>query len=163
MDTTLLVIQTLNGLQLGLLLFLVASGLTLVFGILDFVNLAHGSLYMLGAFICASLTLCLGKFPAGRLGRAADHRRCRAGGRTVRGAHALSARSSRPGAGDLRADPGDRHARAHLIWGPEGMAVPLPALAGWSGRPDRDAGAADLSAGDHWCRTCQRRQACSGW
>ncbi len=47
MDTTLLVIQSLNGLQLGLLLFLVASGLTLVFGILDFVNLAHGSLYML--------------------------------------------------------------------------------------------------------------------
>ena len=55
MDTSLLVIQTLNGLQLGLLLFLVASGLTLVFGILDFVNLAHASLYMLGAFICASL------------------------------------------------------------------------------------------------------------
>ena len=53
LDTTLLFVQTLNGVQLGLLLFLVASGLTLVFGILDFVNLAHGSLYMLGAFICA--------------------------------------------------------------------------------------------------------------
>ena len=63
MDTTLLVIQALNGLQLGLLLFLVASGLTLVFGILDFVNLAHGSLYMLGAFICASLTFYFDSFP----------------------------------------------------------------------------------------------------
>ena len=55
-------IQTLNGIQLGLLLFLVASGLTLVFGILDFVNLAHGSLYMIGAFVCASLTFVTGNF-----------------------------------------------------------------------------------------------------
>lgn len=62
MDYTLLFVQVLNGLQLGLLLFLVASGLTLVFGILDFVNLAHGSIYMVGAFICASLTLLLGNF-----------------------------------------------------------------------------------------------------
>ncbi|MDQ7079777.1 MAG: branched-chain amino acid ABC transporter permease [Paracoccaceae bacterium] len=62
MDTTLLFIQILNGVQLGLLLFLVASGLTLVFGILDFVNLAHGSIYMLGAFICASLTFLVGNF-----------------------------------------------------------------------------------------------------
>jgi len=59
---TLLFVQLLNGLQLGLLLFLVASGLTLVFGILDFVNLAHGSIYMIGAFICASLTFWLGNF-----------------------------------------------------------------------------------------------------
>ncbi len=62
MDYTLLFAQVLNGLQLGLLLFLVASGLTLVFGILDFVNLAHGSIYMVGAFICASLTLLVGNF-----------------------------------------------------------------------------------------------------
>ena len=62
MDFALLFIQTLNGVQLGLLLFLVASGLTLVFGILDFVNLAHGSLYMLGAFVCASLTFLIGNF-----------------------------------------------------------------------------------------------------
>jgi len=61
-DYTLLFIQTLNGVQLGLLLFLVASGLTLVFGILDFVNLAHGSIYMLGAFIGASLTFLIGNF-----------------------------------------------------------------------------------------------------
>lgn len=62
MDTTLLFVQALNGFQLGLLLFLVASGLTLVFGILDFVNLAHGAIYMIGAFICASLTFWVGNF-----------------------------------------------------------------------------------------------------
>ena len=62
MDYTLCVIQFLNSLQLGILLFLVASGLTLVFRILDFVNLAHGSVYVLGAFICTSLTFALGNF-----------------------------------------------------------------------------------------------------
>ena len=62
LDISLFVIQFLNGVQLGLLLFLVASGLTLVFGILDFVNLAHGALYMLGAFVCAWLTQVLGNF-----------------------------------------------------------------------------------------------------
>lgn len=67
MDTSLLIIQTLNGLQLGVLLFLLASGLTLTFGIMDFVNLAHGSLYMLGAFFCASLTLATGSFIWGLL------------------------------------------------------------------------------------------------
>jgi branched-chain amino acid transport system permease protein len=62
MDWHLLVIQTLNGLQLGVLLFLLASGLTLIFGIMDFINLAHGSFYMLGAFFCASLTRLTGSF-----------------------------------------------------------------------------------------------------
>lgn len=46
MNWILLIEQTLNGVQLGLLLFLLAAGLTLVFGIMDLVNLAHGSLYM---------------------------------------------------------------------------------------------------------------------
>jgi branched-chain amino acid transport system permease protein len=54
--------QLVNGLQLGLLLFMVAAGLTLVFGILDFVNLAHASLYMVGAMICASLSFVVGGF-----------------------------------------------------------------------------------------------------
>ena len=62
MDGALVVVQLLNGIQLGVLLFLVAAGLTLVFGIMDFVNLAHGALYMIGAFICASLTLALDSF-----------------------------------------------------------------------------------------------------
>ena len=47
--------QCLNGIQLGMLLFLLAAGLTLVFGIMDLVNLAHGSLYMLGAYFAATL------------------------------------------------------------------------------------------------------------
>jgi len=55
-------IQTLNGLQLGVLLFLMAAGLTLVFGIMSFVNLAHGSLYMMGAFFAASLYNYTGSF-----------------------------------------------------------------------------------------------------
>ncbi len=62
MDFSLVIVQFLNGLQLGVLLFLVASGLTLTFGIMDFVNLAHGSFYMIGAFICASLTFWTGSF-----------------------------------------------------------------------------------------------------
>src|SRR5215470_2505388 len=61
----LLLEQCLNGLQFGLLLFLLAAGLTLVFGIMDLVNLAHGSLYMMGAYLAGSLmalcaTLALG-------------------------------------------------------------------------------------------------------
>jgi branched-chain amino acid transport system permease protein len=63
MNTALLAAQVVNGLQLGVLLFLVAAGLTLVFGILDFVNLAHGAWYMLGAFISASLTAITGSWP----------------------------------------------------------------------------------------------------
>lgn len=53
MSTTLIVEQLLNGLQFGLMLFLIAAGLTLVFGILDILNLAHGSLYMAGAYVAA--------------------------------------------------------------------------------------------------------------
>ena len=51
MSTSLLIVQTLNGLQLGVLLFLIAAGLTLVFGVMDFINLAHGVQYMLGAYL----------------------------------------------------------------------------------------------------------------
>src|SRR5215204_68847 len=46
--------QCLNGLQLGMMLFLLAAGLTLIFGIMDLVNLAHGSLYMVGAYFAAT-------------------------------------------------------------------------------------------------------------
>jgi branched-chain amino acid transport system permease protein len=54
--------QCLNGVQLGMLLFLLAAGLTLVFGIMDFVNLAHGSLYMLGAYFAATFVVLTGSF-----------------------------------------------------------------------------------------------------
>ena len=65
--TSLFITQLLNGLQLGVLLFLLAAGLTLVFGIMDFVNLAHGSLYMLGAYFAAAATAASGSFLVGVL------------------------------------------------------------------------------------------------
>ncbi len=55
-------VQTINGLQLGILLFLLSSGLTLTFGIMDLINLSHASFYMVGAFICATLTVLTGSF-----------------------------------------------------------------------------------------------------
>lgn len=67
MNWLLLAEQTLNGVQLGVLLFLLAAGLTLVFGIMDLVNLAHGSFYMVGAFFAATFTEWTGSFAAGAL------------------------------------------------------------------------------------------------
>src|SRR5260370_10186038 len=61
----LVVEQFMNGLQFGLLLFLLAAGLTLVFGIMDFVNLAHGSLYMMGAYFAATFVAWTGSFLIG--------------------------------------------------------------------------------------------------
>ncbi|MDQ7071242.1 MAG: branched-chain amino acid ABC transporter permease [Rhodobacterales bacterium] len=126
MDYTLLFIQTLNGVQLGLLLFLVASGLTLVFGILDFVNLAHGSIYMFGAFICASLTYYLGNFLwavlvalplTGLVGYFLE----RIVARHLYDKDHLDQVLATFGL-ILVLDTS-----AHLIWGPEGISVPLPA------------------------------------
>src|SRR3979490_165018 len=59
--------QCLNGLQFGLLLFLLAAGLTLVFGIMDLVNLAHGSLYMVGAYFAATFAAWTGSLCAAAL------------------------------------------------------------------------------------------------
>ena len=124
---SILFIQLLNGLQLGILLFLLSAGLTLTFGIMDFVNLAHGSFYMLGAFFCASLTLATGSFWLG----------------------ALIALPLTAIAGLLIEKLVVQHlykrdhlehvlatfglilcidTLAHLYWGPEGIAVPLPAV-----------------------------------
>jgi branched-chain amino acid transport system permease protein len=60
-----LIEQCLNGIQLGMLLFLLAAGLTLIFGIMDLVNLAHGSLYMLGAYFAATFAALTGSFVLG--------------------------------------------------------------------------------------------------
>ena len=60
--TNLFLIQLLNGVQFGVLLFLVAAGLTLVFGIMDFINLAHGVQYMVGAYFIATFTALTGSF-----------------------------------------------------------------------------------------------------
>lgn len=125
MDYGLLFIQTLNGVQLGLLLFLVASGLTLVFGILDFVNLAHGSLYMLGAFICASLTFLVGNFLlavlialplTGIIGFLVE--------RTI--ARSLYARNHLDHVLGTFGLILVLDTLTHLFWGPEGIAIPLP-------------------------------------
>ena len=62
MSLTLLIVQTLNGLQLGVLLFLIAAGLTLVFGVMDFINLAHGVQYMLGAYLAVMFYGLTGNF-----------------------------------------------------------------------------------------------------
>lgn len=64
MDFAFFLIQLLNGLQYGLLLFLVASGLTLIFGIMGIINLAHGSFYMVGAYLAWSLAEMTGSLTA---------------------------------------------------------------------------------------------------
>ena len=151
----LVVEQFLNGLQFGLLLFLLAAGLTLVFGIMDFVNLAHGSLYMMGAYFAATFVAWTGNFIFGMLlalgaTLAARHR---AG---IRGAAAsLRPRSSRSRAGDLRADLVlQRRGAADLGSGGAGAAA-----AGLADGADPDRARrvlSRLSAGDH------RRRACGG-
>ncbi|MGP1395767.1 MAG: branched-chain amino acid ABC transporter permease [Inquilinaceae bacterium] len=62
MSLTLLIVQILNGLQLGVLLFLVAAGLTLVFGVMGFINLAHGVQYMVGAYLTVMFFTLTGNF-----------------------------------------------------------------------------------------------------
>ncbi len=125
MDWTLLITQLLNGVQLGVLLFLLAAGLTLVFGIMDFVNLAHGSLYMVGAYFCATVTLWTDSFLIGALaalpltfvvGIAVE----RAVVRTLYTRSHLDHVLATFGL-ILFFD-----ALVHLVWGPEGLAIPLP-------------------------------------
>ena len=62
MPSALIIEQLLNGLQLGVMLFLMAAGLTLIFGVMGLINLAHGSLYMVGAFACAAVAGWTGSF-----------------------------------------------------------------------------------------------------
>jgi len=62
MTGTLVLVQVLNGLQFGVLLFLIAAGLTLVFGVMDFINLAHGVQYMLGAYLGVAFYALTGNF-----------------------------------------------------------------------------------------------------
>tara|TARA_R110002126_G_scaffold13441_2_gene58311 strand:- start:35 stop:967 length:933 start_codon:yes stop_codon:yes gene_type:complete len=62
MSFILIVEQILNGLQFGVMLFLMAAGLTLIFGVMGLINLAHGSLYMVGAFAAASVAAATGSF-----------------------------------------------------------------------------------------------------
>ncbi len=128
MDAGLVAAQLLNGLQLGVLLFLLASGLTLIFGIMDFVNLAHGSLYMVGAYFCATLTDATGSFllavalalPATALvGAAVELLVVRRLYRRDHLDHVLATFGLILCFDTL----------VQIIWGPEGMAIRLPAWA----------------------------------
>ncbi|WP_048647285.1 branched-chain amino acid ABC transporter permease [Nitratireductor soli] len=62
MSLALFIEQILNGLQFGVMLFLMAAGLTLIFGVMGLINLAHGSLFMVGAFACATVAAATGSF-----------------------------------------------------------------------------------------------------
>lgn len=62
MSLALIIEQLLNGLQFGVMLFLMAAGLTLIFGVMGIINLAHGSLFMIGAFACAVIAAYTGSF-----------------------------------------------------------------------------------------------------
>jgi branched-chain amino acid transport system permease protein len=62
LQTALIIEQLLNGLQFGVMLFLMAAGLTLIFGVMGLINLAHGSFYMIGAFACAAVAAATGSF-----------------------------------------------------------------------------------------------------
>ena len=62
LEPSFLIVQTLNGLQLSALLFLLSVGLSVVFGMMNFINLAHGTLYMLGAYLAVSIVAGLGSF-----------------------------------------------------------------------------------------------------
>ena len=62
MSLVLIAEQILNGLQFGIMLFLMSAGLTLIFGVMGLINLAHGSLYMIGAFVAAAVASATGSF-----------------------------------------------------------------------------------------------------
>ena len=123
---TLFIEQCLNGLQFGLLLFLLAAGLTLVFGIMDLVNLAHGSLYMIGAYFAATFAAWTGSFVLGAL-------LALAATMVVGMAVEVIAMRRLYGRDHLDHVLGtfglilffDEAVR--LIWGAEGMSLPLPA------------------------------------
>src|SRR5436305_10832605 len=120
-----LIEQVLNVIQLGMLLFLLASGLTLIFGIMDFVNLAHGSLYMIGAYFAATFAALTGSFVLGAILALAA---------TLVTGMALEVIALRRLYGRDHLD----HVLAtfglilffnelvRLIWGPAGMTLPLP-------------------------------------
>ena len=122
---TLFIEQCLNGLQFGLLLFLLAAGLTLVFGIMDLVNLAHGSLYMIGAYFAATFAAWTDSFVLGAV---------LALGATLLVGMAVEVIVMRRLYGRDHLDHVlgtfglilffDEAVR--LIWGPEGMSLPLP-------------------------------------
>jgi branched-chain amino acid transport system permease protein len=124
---TLLFEQLLNGVQFGILLFLLAAGLTLIFGIMDLMNLAHGSLYMLGAYIAATVTHATDSFLVGLV--AALPATLAIG--IVIEVVVLRALYQRGHLDQVLATFGMIlffNEAVRLIWGPAGIEVPLPAF-----------------------------------
>ena len=125
MDWNLLISQLVNSIQLGLLLFLLASGLTLIFGIMDFINLSHGSFYMMGAYFCGSIVAATGSFFTGIIVG-------------LVGIFFLGALVEWLIARRLYKENHLDHvlvtfglilvfdALVHIIWGPSGLSIPLP-------------------------------------
>ncbi|MEK9660712.1 MAG: branched-chain amino acid ABC transporter permease [Alphaproteobacteria bacterium] len=119
--------QALNGFQLGVLLFLLAAGLTLVFGIMDLVNLAHGSVYMVGAFIAATLVHWTGSFIFGIL--LALPATLAVG--VLLEILALRTLYARDHMDQVLATFGlilFFNEGVRLVWGPAGLSIPLPAF-----------------------------------
>jgi branched-chain amino acid transport system permease protein len=117
--------QCLNGVQLGMLLFLLAAGLTLIFGIMDLVNLAHGSLYMIGAYFAATFAAATDSFVIGAIlaliatlivGMAVEVVAMRRLYGRDHLDHVLGTFGLILFFNEL----------VRLIWGPEGMTLPLP-------------------------------------
>ena len=157
--------QCLNGMQLGMLLFLLAAGLTLIFGIMDLVNLAHGSLYMIGAYFAATFAALTGSFIAGAVlallatlvvGMAVEVIAMRRLYGRDHLDHVLGTFGLILFFNEL----------VRLIWGPAGMTLPLPsqmltAVAGPAGRL-----LSALSPGHHrrrrwWSRCCSTSWSCA--
>ena len=129
MDIILFANQLLNGVQFGLILFLLAAGLSLVFGIMDFINLAHGVFYMIGAYVCATVSIHFGSFILGILvalpvtlvaGFAAEWLIARHFYKRDHLDQVLATFGL-----VLCADTAVKY-----VWGPEGLSVPLPAWLG---------------------------------
>jgi len=124
---SLLLEQTLNGFQFGILLFLLAAGLTLIFGIMDLINLAHGSLYMIGAYFAATFTNWTDSFLLGAIFAIPA---CMAFGMIVE-IVALRTLYTRNHLDQVLATFGlilFFNELVRLLWGPIGLDIPLPEI-----------------------------------
>ena len=147
--------QLLNGVQLGVMLFLMAAGLTLVFGVMGLINLAHGSLYMVGAFACAWTVQQTGSFwlglGAGLIAAALTGAAVEVAGDPP----PVRSRPPRSGAGHLQPDPDLRRGDALDLW----RATALPEHSGRALGRDAAAGrrpVSGLSPRDHRGRRAGR-------
>lgn len=129
MDVILLANQLLNGLQFGLILFLLAAGLSLVFGIMDFINLAHGVFYMIGAYVCATISIVFGSFILGMVVALPVALAVGFGAEWLIARHFYK----RDHLDQVLATFGlvlCADTTVKYAWGPEGLSVPLPAWLG---------------------------------